>query len=223
MEEKGINSSTERAQVGWGTWLAWLLSSTVGLAVGGALGGVVGVAVFFTTGLVMGGPLALFFMGIAGSVAVGVAIVGIAQGFILRRQISAGWWVLASMVGLAVSLALVFTVVFALNMGAVGAVVGASVGIAQWLVLRRRVYRASWWVLANTVGVAVGGALGVAVGGAVVASAGGGVGEVEALAVGIAMAIAMGGIWYGAFTGSVMVWLLRRSSEKELVSRQAAE
>ncbi len=41
-----------------------------------------------------------------------------------------------------------------------GFAVGASVGIMQWLVLRRRVYRAGWWVLATATGSAVGAAVG---------------------------------------------------------------
>ena len=40
-----------------------------------------------------------------------------------------------------------------------GATVGAVVGAAQWVVLRRWVRRAGWWVLASSAGVALGDAL----------------------------------------------------------------
>ena len=89
------------------------------------------------------------------------------------------WWVLASTVGLAVGGAVGGAVGFAVyeepagvavvvGVAVVGAVFGASVGIAQWLVLRRQVSRAGWWVLASTVGLAVGGVVveAVLVGGA---------------------------------------------------------
>ena len=67
------------------------------------------------------------------------------------------WWVLASIVGLAVGFAMAFAVIeaveetvilairslstndFAVGRAVVGTVVGASFGIAQWLVLRRQV------------------------------------------------------------------------------------
>ena len=228
---------TEQAQVGWGFWLGWVLASTVGLAVGGAVGGAVGVPVFFATSLVMGGFSALIFTGLVIGVAVGVALVGIAQGVILRRHVSAGWWMLASIVGLAVSLTVVFTVVFNVGggVGAIGAMVGASVGIAQWLVLRRQVSWAGRWVLASTVGFAVSGAVGNymalaeahAVGAPVGNLVGGVVGDyvalaeahavalAAALAVGLAVGVAVGGVLYGAITGGVMVWLLRQAVTEE--------
>jgi hypothetical protein len=40
---------------------------------------------------------------------------------------------------------------------------GASIGVAQWLVLRGRVTRAGWWVLASTIGFALGSVLSEAV------------------------------------------------------------
>ena len=88
---------------------------------------------------------------------------------IQRTQVGWGFWlgwVLASTVGLAVGLAagaaLLTIIAFSTLVGGSGidpltsamegALLGASVGIAQWLVLRRKVSRAGWWVLASTVG-----------------------------------------------------------------------
>ena len=75
------------------------------------------------------------------------------------------WWVLASTVGYAVGNAagmkVVQAVVGAAEPMAKGLVVGlalavvmtgAAVGVMQWLVLRREVSGAGWWVLASIVG-----------------------------------------------------------------------
>jgi len=76
-----------------------------------------------------------------------------------------------------------------------GAALGASLGIAQWLVLRRQVSRAGWWVLANTVAFAVGGAV------------------VEAASGPLLVPLALAG--YGANTGGVLVLLLLQPSREE--------
>jgi tRNA A-37 threonylcarbamoyl transferase component Bud32 len=90
----------------------------------------------------------------------------------LPRQRVANWalwssWVLASAVGRGVGSYLVVellperfvALVNATSFTVVSAVweagVGAVVGVAQWVVLRRRIRRAGWWVLASTVGWAV--------------------------------------------------------------------
>ncbi len=160
--------NTERAQVGWGFWLWWVLASIVGLAVGNAVSVAVSGAVEETVGLAVS---------LAVSGAVAGASIGTAQWLVLRRQVSQTvWWVLASTVGLAVGNAVALAVFEAVGLtggshfsgGAVafvlfGAVAGASVGIAQWLVLRRHIPGAGWWVLASTVGLPVGFAVGFAV------------------------------------------------------------
>jgi hypothetical protein len=136
------------------------------------------------------------------------SVVSLLQWLVLRRRVSrAVWWVLASTAGFAVaggggcgaavvafgysevlkglgSLAVLgWTVVVALG--------GAVTGILQWLVLRRHVSRAGWWVLASTVGCG----LGMAVMGA--------------FAVG-GFVLAVGGAVLGAVTGGALVWLLRQ-------------
>ncbi|MCH8093052.1 MAG: hypothetical protein IH953_00520 [Chloroflexi bacterium] len=189
-----MTKDTERAQVGWGFWGWWVLASSVGFAV-----------VFFVgrfMGYVGGGAvLGAVFGAVAGAVA--GASIGIAQWLVLWRQVSRpGRWVLSSTVGLAATFAVLLAVGEAVgNIGAVfvggngarasvGAVAGASIGIAQWLFLRRQVSRPGWWVLSSIVGLAVGFA----------------VGRGKGLAVGEAV----GGVVYGAITGGVLVWLLRQ-------------
>ena len=131
-----------------------------------------------------------------------------------RTQVGWGfwlWWVLASIVGLFVGLILEFAVEEAMGLS-VGlrlvpeqytvafAVLGAPIGIAQWLVLRRQVSRAGWWVLASIVGFASGEVVGESV--------------FEVIAT---------FVFYGAITGGVLVWLLRQPvTEEPSLLRDAA-
>ena len=197
--------------MGWsarGGWLWWVLASTVGWAVGG------------TVGVALGGELS---MGLAVTgylgVAVGVTMTGALQWLVLRGQVGgAAWWMVASVVGAA--LVGILAVVLGWVVGVVGRLVGGAawganwgpdwsadpggdvgfvvavaaggtvLGVLQWLVLRRQVARAGWWVLASSVGWVMGG-----------------------LASGITNTTAgwaVLGIVYGAITGIVLVWLLRR-------------
>ncbi len=198
--------NTERAQVGWGFWVWWVLATFVGSVVGV----VVGVAVL---GPVFG--------------AVGLAGAGVMQWLVLRQQLSrSGGWILASSVGLALGL-----VVGVARSAAGGddaeaavvslAVLGASVGIAQWLVLRRQVSRAGWWILVNVVGLAVGLAATL-----VVFGVGDGNGNVGGAVTGALQDAIFGGVIgavVGAITGGVMAWLLRQPAAKELGASQAAK
>ena len=105
-------------------------------------------------------------------------------------------WMLASLAGLGVG-------------GPVGAAVGSSgdivvagyvgvnvggivTGLLQWLVLRRQVAWAGWWILASTVGWIVGGAVSGIV------------------PVNNPVGWSVIGAVYGAITGMALVWLLRR-------------
>ncbi len=199
-----LTNNTERAQAGWGFWLWWMLASIVGLAVGVAVADAVSGTVGFAVSFAVSGDVA-------------GASIGTAQSLVLRRQVSqTGWWVLASSVGLAVGFAVALAVLAAVGLaggshfsggaGALvlfGAVAGASVGIAQWLVLRRHIPGAGWWVLASIVGTGAG----VAVISTVI-----GGGED---AVGFAAGGAVGGALYGAITGGVLVWLLRQPVTEE--------
>ena len=80
-----------------------------------------------------------------------------------------GAWVVTSTIGWTVGLALGSatsnTIAFTFHenvglelwwLGVSGAMAGASVGLMQWLILRRQLSRAGWWVLASIVGGAVG-------------------------------------------------------------------
>ena len=94
----------------------------------------------------------------------------------------------------------------------------ASIAIAQWLVLRRQVSRAGWWALAGTVVYVVAGALLFALGAAVAPAAGEVVKRTNPSLVGLPAEVGaalVGFFGYGAITGGVMVWLLRRRVTEE--------
>ena len=89
---------------------------------------------------------------------------GIAQGLVVRRRFAPiGWWVLLSIVGFGVGKGLPDAANAGLSgvvgYGLTGAVIGLSVGIAQWFVLQRRVPQPAWWVPANVVAWALGWAI----------------------------------------------------------------
>jgi hypothetical protein len=142
--------------------------------------------------------------------------VGILQWLVLRRRVSrAGWWVLASTAGFVVAWVGSEAAVDALGYsedfigrGVLtrllqdfigGAMLGPGVGLMQWLVLRRQVSRAGWWVLASTVGCG----LGMAVMGAFEVVVG-------SIGTGFLLGLLFGGAVLGAVTGGALVWLLRQ-------------
>jgi hypothetical protein len=203
----------DRGEVGWGFGLLWGLLSSIGNVVGLILAFLV-LGIFAmasgdtppqaadslpTLGLI---PSALIVSLIPA--AAGLAL-GAAQWLMLRKQISgAGWWVAVTALGFA--LPIIMGIVLdtsPVNLGlsdmsdvAFGAVVGFSlgitVGVAQWLMLRRQMAQAGWWVPASTLGFC-----GMAAGIGFESSHPG--------------ASFLGLIAYGGITGLVMVWLLRRS------------
>jgi hypothetical protein len=185
----------ERTRAEWGFWFQWVLASILGFAVGAAVGNAV-TDWFFT---------ALFG-----------AMGGFMQWLVLRRQIAgASWWMLASTLGFAIAPIAALAGVMAMSqvmsldgnpMAApilLGVLFGILSAIMPWLVLRRQVARAGWWIPAHVLGSLVGGALGIV--------------AFHAMALLRlyqflwAAAGAMFGAGLGAITGITLVWLLRQS------------
>src|SRR3990172_2021580 len=147
------NMKLQYTPVGWRFWLQWMLASILGFAVGAALGNAVTDLIF----------TALFG-----------AVGGFMQWLVLRRQIAgAGWWGLASTLGFAVAPMAAIAGVMALSQVMrldgnplaapilLGVLFGLLSAIMPWLVLRRQLARAGWWVPAHLLGSLVGGALGI--------------------------------------------------------------
>jgi len=114
------------------------------------------------------------------------------------------WWVLASAVSFAAHLVVLPDEEGVVPSAVVLAVLGAVIGVAQWVVLRGRVQKAGWWVLASAVGYAAA-LLGAGVVSAVVDDV---VGAGER--VGLCCGFAVGGAMYGTITGAALAGLLRR-------------
>ena len=202
----GMRAAPAGRLMGWRLWLGWVLASTVGWAAGGP----VGAAVVSNGNIVLAGSIGL---------AAGGLIAGVLQALVLRPLVArSGWWVMT--IPLAVAVAGVVGLAAGAVVGGVlppgqpsplgGADVGVDVGwvvsaglfgpavglLQFFLVLRRQVPHAGWWVLASTVAWVAGGP---------------GVGFISAL-VGVTggAAISWGslGAVYGAITGLVLVRLL---------------
>ena len=141
-------SSDSHLAAGRGFWLLWVLASGVGFGVGGPLG------------VAMGSPGDIIVNGYMGLAAGGI-LAGVLQWLVLRRRVArTGWWVLSVIAAVAAVGVLVFGVgLVNVDVGWVLGVglFGTVAGVLQWLVLRRHVARAGWWVLASTVGWIVGG------------------------------------------------------------------
>jgi hypothetical protein len=205
----------ERTQVGWRFWFVWVFANSLALAAVGLMGGY-GYAMIFT--ILMYGrhnydpvlgivhqhydPSLFVVAVVVGGVLVGASL-GVAQWLLLRQRLSrAAWWILASAVGIAVAAAGWWLLESTAGV-AVAALSGVSLGVAQWLVLRRQLSRAAWWILASAVGFAV---VFVAFDSSVASAATGAVGVVA----------------YGAITGGVLVLLLRQPDATELISGRYA-
>ncbi|MDE2837739.1 MAG: hypothetical protein OXL97_09595 [Chloroflexota bacterium] len=204
-----MNDARRLASASWLLLPWWMLATAAGFAVGGPIESVLGRS---------SGMLVVVYVSVGGTAAAAL------QWLALRRHIAhAGWWVATGIAGGVVTGAAGLVLGAAVGFGAgvvesfragvgdgaragfatgvdaagVAAAVlfGAAVGVVQWLVLQRQVAGAGWWMLACSVGWVVSGL-----------SAG-----VTDSAAGWAVL----GAVYGAITGCVLVWLLRRRADGE--------
>jgi hypothetical protein len=156
-------------------WLffgAWVLATLMGVVIG-----IVSILTL-VSGLALAGASPLL-VGSIGGAALGAGL-GVAQWLVLRRHTqSAGWWVVASMLGgiAGVTLGLLLSDALGPLLGvaldgaarprasdprlllsraaaaaAAGAALGLGLGAAQWLVLRQQVRSAGWWMVASGFG-----------------------------------------------------------------------
>lgn len=188
----------QRNQIGWGFWLQYVLASTLGMLVGFYLG-------FFLAAIipeVLGEWIGFSVFGIV----LGIAV-GLLQWIVLRQRVSgARRWVFAPAVaGLGIFQAAMlygFSTSYEnpgafLGWASIVALGGLVTGLLQWPVLKGRVSRAGWWVLASTVGWTLS-VMGVR-------ALPWGVDDWDAL-----WGMTATGAVLGAVTGGVLVWLLRQ-------------
>jgi hypothetical protein len=135
---------------------------------------------------------------------IGIAI-GIGQWLALNHRINrSGWWIPATIVGFGIGKDVgglaTQAIPGAVGSGLDGLALGTSIGLAQWLVLRRHALLAWWWILAS--------AIAWAIGWSVIASV-----DTEAAGASTGTPYVIGAIGAGAagmITAAALVWLLRR-------------
>ena len=130
--------------VGLNLWLWWVTASIIGYTAGDTLAHEVrATSAHFVSDPLFG------------------AVVGVMQLGVLRRRTSwAGWWVMACIIGFTLGDALGDVVddavsaamITAAGDAAYGTAFGGMVGLAKWLVLRRRGTWNGWWVVASIIG-----------------------------------------------------------------------
>jgi len=153
--------AVESPVAGRALWLRWAAVNTVGIVLAMLSVSVID-SVGGDDGSLRDGLSHLIGLGLAG------AVVGLLQWAVLRRRIRrAVWGVLSASISLPIGFLLGF-VVGGPPMDFFGSflMLGILGGITYWLVLRLQVRRAGWWVLASSLGWALGGvaALVVAIG-----------------------------------------------------------
>ena len=199
-------SGRQRLTAEWPDWVWWILASTVG----GISGFALAMAILDLLGTRARPALAgivvyaLFWMGI-----------GTGQWFVLRRRVpSAGYWIAASAAGGVLTSAGI--VIWPNPPNVVVGLIGitALLGLLQWLVLRRSVRQAGWWVLASPVGYGLGFLVVQALDSVLVGAS---VPETAGLVIGSGIASGT-----AAFvTGGVLVWLLSRTPPGHHVQERA--
>jgi hypothetical protein len=116
----------------WALLFYWMMATTAG----------------WLFGWLLWPPIALVTAGVTA---------GLVQSLVLFRRIPKAWrWILATAIGWLAGLALVLTVVPP-GMGALsGILAGTLTGLAQWVLLRRELCWAGWWIAMSAVAWAVG-------------------------------------------------------------------
>lgn len=147
--------------------------------------------------------LLAMLIGQAGSLA------GVFQWLVLRPYVPRGiHWVLASAAG--ALLALQISNVLIASTLVYLALEGALLGTMQWLVLRRQIYGAGWWISASTLGWLIG-ALVIFPGWTLGDGVGNKLSEHMALIVFHIIPPALGGLMCGLVTGVALLMLLKRT------------
>jgi hypothetical protein len=169
---------------GWRLWFLWLMAGAIGWGWSMDAGSFGEPRQFEVLQSLPAVSIPQFLSVVAGGI-----LVGVAQWLVMRRYVNrAVRWVPASLGAVALSALVFFGVgLFDADLGLIAGVglYGTLAGVLQWLVLQREVTRAGWWVLASTVGWVVSIPVGDITG-------------------------PPGWAFYGAITGTLLVWLLRQ-------------
>jgi hypothetical protein len=152
---------------------------------------------------------------------IGWSIIGIfisiVQQIYLQRYIWLEKWTLFSVIGWIIGV-LIGKIAVGWKAGSWDvdwALIGLSVGIAQYFSMRKYVYQAGWWILASSVALIMAGSLGGAT--ALLEDWFMFKGWVDITkniseTIGYILATTVGGAVYGAFTGGWLIWLIGNNS-----------
>lgn len=111
----------------WALWFYWIMATTLGWILG------------------------RFLLPNLSFVTIGIAL-GILQWFLLQRRFRNAWrWILATALGWTLGASLILLAIPDGMDFLAGLVTGMTTGTAQWLVLRREVHWAGWWIVINIV------------------------------------------------------------------------
>ncbi|NJO40571.1 MAG: protein kinase [Cyanobacteria bacterium CRU_2_1] len=174
-------------------WFRWLLATTIGSIAG------------------WGMTSSLSFDSIPPTVVAGGLIgaaIGAAQWFVLQqRLVRTSWWIVATAIGYALGFLLTVSLINSPSWWGYivqGVVIGALAGGAQWLILQRHVDKAIWWIVATTLGQAVGEAI-AWVGSTYMNVSG----DIYQTIVHRIVSGGLTGLLAGAITGAALAWLLQ--------------
>ena len=129
----------------------WVVATSIGWLVGFTICEIIEAILDFFANFSLGS------LGLSGGVD-GIVLggsMGIAQWIVLNRKVPrAGWWILATIVGFVIVKVtgggITSAVDGALGVVLTGALLGAALGVPQWLVLDRGYERAARWILMST-------------------------------------------------------------------------
>jgi hypothetical protein len=197
-----IATQAQREGMGWRQAAVWVAANLLGWVAGLWLGAGLGWGIAERLDGALGEPGAAALGWLAGGL-VGGAIVGALQAAVLReRGVAVGPWVAATAGGLGLGMAVVIPLLVILETQgadsraiALMPLAGLILAAAQWLVLRRALPGAWWWLPAGALGLMLLFLCGVLLGG-----------EGREL-----IAIVAGGLAYAVATGGALATLLRKA------------
>jgi hypothetical protein len=120
-------STTSSDAFDWAFWFQWMMATTSGWILG-----------------------RLLFPNLS-MVVIGIGV-GVLQGFVLQHRLPVAWrWIPATTLGWSIGAGLVFVFVPDGMDFLAGLMIGAIVGLAQWVILKGEVQWSAWWIVISIV------------------------------------------------------------------------